>query len=136
MDEPDAKSIVRNRRTDAMFVAAYGAVMWFVYLVVYEAKISEYAQGVLTLALGTFLGYLTAMYQFETGTTRKEQSKDAALTASKDKSDTALIEIAKAAPAIPAPNGKSEVTPAPMNPVTGNIPAAETAAKPAEEPKP
>lgn len=129
---PEAISLVRNRRTDAMFVAAYIAAMWLIYIVVYVPQISEYGQGVLTLALGTFLGYLTAMYQFETGTTRKEQTKDAALTASKVKSDDAIIEIAKAAPAPPiAP----AVTPAPATP-EGIIPAAEVASQPKEEIKP
>ena len=72
----DTASITRNRRTDAMFVAAYIAVVGLVYVVVYEPTISEYAQGVITLVLGSFIGYLTAMYQFETGTTRSSAKKD------------------------------------------------------------
>ena len=59
-----------------MFVAAYLAVIGLVYIVVFEQEINEYAQGVITLALGNFIGYLTAMYQFETGTTRSAQAKD------------------------------------------------------------
>mgnify|MGYP001571589513 CR=1 FL=1 len=73
-------SVARNRRTDAMFVCAYLAVIVIVYLVVYESNISEYAQGVLTLALGNFIGYLTAMYNFETGTTRSSLKKDDTIT--------------------------------------------------------
>ena len=68
--------VARNRKTDAMFVAAYLAVIGMVYVTVYEPKISEYAQGVITLALGNFIGYLTAMYNFETGTTRSSAKKD------------------------------------------------------------
>jgi hypothetical protein len=73
------KVVTRNRRTDAMFVAAYFAVIGIAYVVVYEPTISEYAQGVLTLALGNFIGYLTAMYNFETGTTRGSMAKDATI---------------------------------------------------------
>jgi hypothetical protein len=82
MSEPDIKdavSVVRNRRTDAMFVAAYLAVIGMIYVVVYEPKISEYAQGVLTLCIGNFIGYLTSMYSFETGTTRSSAKKDEAI---------------------------------------------------------
>ncbi len=88
--EPDVKaavSIVRNRRTDAMFVAAYFAVVGMVYVVVYESAISEYAQGVITLALGNFIGYLTAMYNFETGTTRASAAKDSTINVLAGKPD-------------------------------------------------
>ena len=73
------RSIARNRRSDAMFVAAYLAVIGLVYVVVFEERLTEYAQGVITLALGNFIGYLTAMYQFETGATRSTQAKDATI---------------------------------------------------------
>lgn len=84
LEAPEVKaavSVVKNRRSDAMFVAAYLAVVVMVYVTVYEPKISEYAQGVITLALGNFIGYLTAMYNFETGTTRASQNKDATIAA-------------------------------------------------------
>lgn len=74
--DPAVRSIARNRRSDAMFVAAYIAVLGLVYVVVFEEGLNEYAQGVITLALGNFIGYLTAMYQFETGATRASQAKD------------------------------------------------------------
>ena len=80
-EEKAVTSVARNRRSDAMFVAAYLAVLGMVYVVVYEPEISEYAQGVITLALGNFIGYLTAMYNFETGTTRASQNKDATIAA-------------------------------------------------------
>ena len=74
--DPAVRSVARNRRSDAMFVAAYLAVLGLVYVVVFEEGLNEYAQGVITLALGNFIGYLTAMYNFETGTTRGAQAKD------------------------------------------------------------
>lgn len=82
----DEVSVGRNRRSDAMFVAAYVAVSSLVYIVVYQKGISEYAQGVITLVLGAFIGFLTSMYNFETGTTRSSQSKD---TMMKDMAETA-----------------------------------------------
>lgn len=81
-DSPEVKDAidkVRNRRRDAMFCAAYVAVLGLVYVVVYEASLTEYAQGVITLALGNFIGYLTALYNFETGTTRAAATKDATI---------------------------------------------------------
>ena len=75
-DDKEAAVLKRNRRSDAMFVCAYFMVAWLVYLVVFVDHISEYAQGVLTLALGNFLGWLSGMYNFETGTTRGAQAKD------------------------------------------------------------
>jgi hypothetical protein len=94
--QPDAAatSLVRNRRTDAMFVCAFGAVQWLVYLVVFHSELTEYAQGVLTLVLGNFIGWLAAMYNYETGTTRGAQTKDATL---KGMADNA-VELAKTAP--------------------------------------
>ncbi len=81
-DSPELKAAierVKNRRRDAMFCAAYVAVLALVWVVVYEAKLSEYAQGVVTLAIGNFIGYLTAMYNFETGATRSSAAKDTAI---------------------------------------------------------
>ncbi len=75
----DAVSVVRNRRTDAMFVAAYVAIFVLVYIVVYEEKIGEYAQSTVTLVLGMFLNELKNMYNYEQGTTRASEQKGKAL---------------------------------------------------------
>ena len=72
-------SLVRNRRTDSMFVVAVGIIVWLVYLVVYKSDINQFAQGVVTTVLGMFLRELGSMYSFETGTTRGGQSKDSAI---------------------------------------------------------
>ena len=105
----NAVSIARNRRSDAMFVAAYLAVIGIVYLVVFEKTISEYAQGVLTLALGNFIGYLTGMYNFETGTTRSAAKKDDTIT----QLSTTAATVAAAATGAPAPT--------PVVPLEGNL---------------
>jgi hypothetical protein len=80
-DTKEALTIVRNRRTDAMFVAAYLAIGALCYVVVYENKIGEFAQGIVTLVLGMFLNELKGMYSYETGTTRGAQAKDATIGA-------------------------------------------------------
>lgn len=109
MTDPDEAPVTkRNRRTDAMFVAAYIAVAGMIYVVVYEPKITEYAQGVITLALGNFIGYLTAMYNFETGTTRAGQAKDATI---KTLAEAAPIQTAAA---VAAATG---TTPPPPEPI-------------------
>lgn len=102
---------VTNRRRDAMFAAAYIAVCSLVYIVV-ESTLTEYAQGVITLALGNFLGFLTAMYNYETGSTRGSAAKDATITdMTKAAATTADTPV---------------VTPAPTTP-EGIVPAAEVA---------
>lgn len=87
--EKEASLIRRNRRTDAMFVASYLAVCGLVYIVVFVKDLTEYAQGVITLVLGAFIGYLTAMYNFETGTTRGTMAKDATI---KSMAETAAVQ--------------------------------------------
>ena len=72
-------SIARNRRTDAMFVAAYIAIALLVWIVVYEDRIGEFAQGIVATVLGMFVNELKNMYSFETGTTRSNQAKDATI---------------------------------------------------------
>lgn len=78
-NDKDAVSVTRNRRTDAMFVAAYIAVVGLVYVVIYEDKVGQFAQGIVTLVLGMFLNELKNMYSYETGTTRASATKDAAI---------------------------------------------------------
>ncbi len=86
----NAISIVRNRRTDAMFVCAYLAAVGLACVVIFVPDINQFAQGVVVTVLGLFIGVLKDMYSFENGTTRASQSKDAT-----------LAEIAKTVPALP-----------------------------------
>jgi hypothetical protein len=108
----DAISLVLNRRTDAMFVAAYCMVAGLAYVVIFVTTISQYAQGVITLVLGNFIGYLTAMYQFETGTTRASAAKDLTIKSMAEAAPiataaavaaTVAAEAAKTAPSPPIP---------------------------------
>jgi len=71
---------VSNRRRDAMFCAAYMAIAALCWIVIYEEKIGEFAQGIVTLVMGMFLNELKGMYSFETGTTRSSATKDATIT--------------------------------------------------------
>lgn len=78
-DSPEVKEAVdkaRNRRRDGMYVAAYIAVAALIYLVAYEERLSEFAQGAITMALGNFMQFLIAMHSFEFGTTRGNITKD------------------------------------------------------------
>src|ERR1039458_3898109 len=72
-------SPVANRRRDAMFCAAYLAIVCLVYLTAYEPNISQYAQGIITMVLGMFLNELKNMYGYEIGTTRSAATKDEAI---------------------------------------------------------
>lgn len=131
-DVKDAISVVRNRRTDAMFVVACLFVGWLVYLVVYQTAVGEFAQGVVTLVLGVFLNELKNMYSFETGTTRGEVAKADTLKAlaekqasaterRQDRADTVVQEIAKSVPAAAAVAAAAAVT-ATMTPATTVMP--------------
>lgn len=82
-----------NRRRDGMFVAAYIMVGALIYSVVSIESISEFAQGVITLALGNFIAYLTGMYNYEIGATRGSAAKDAAIT---DMTKTAAVNASTA----------------------------------------
>lgn len=58
------------------------AMLTIVGLIVYvmrDAGLSEYAQGIVTLCLGRLLGYLDGIFNFEFGTTRTSQTKDATI---------------------------------------------------------
>ena len=112
-DTLDAASMIRNRRQDAMFVAAYLAVIAMIYIVVYSPKISEYAQGVLTLCIGNFIGYLTAMYNFETGNTRNSVKKDDTIQRIAEAAPAAQVAAVGAAVAAATTAAVSTPTPAP-----------------------
>jgi hypothetical protein len=61
-----------------MYFFAYVTVAGLVYIV-WTSELKEYAQGIITLILGRFLGYLDGMYGFEFGTTRSGKQKDETL---------------------------------------------------------
>lgn len=92
----DAVSVGRNRRTDAMFVAAYLAVGALCYVVIYETKIGEFAQGIVTLVLGMFLNELKGMYSYEQGTTRASEQKGKTLERIAESAPTATAAVVAA----------------------------------------
>jgi hypothetical protein len=132
MTEPeikDAVSVTRNRRTDAMFVAAFGITVWLVYLVVYEPTIGQYAQGVVTMVLAMFLAELKSMYSYETGTTRSNATKDATLARiAEESAPTSAAAAAASVAAVTA--AVAPAPPIPLVPVKEPDPAA-----PLEPPK-
>jgi hypothetical protein len=71
-----------NRRADAMFVLAVSVICLIVWVVWSDPNISEFVKGIVTLVLGRFLGYLDNIYNFEFGSTRGSQSKDAIVAGS------------------------------------------------------
>lgn len=59
----------------SMFVAACATVAFMLYMV-WMSELGEFAQGVVTLILGRFLGYIDGMYSFEFSTNRASARKD------------------------------------------------------------
>lgn len=70
----DAGKVLRM----CLLVSAHLIIFGLVY-VVWQTDIGEFAQGVVTLVLGRFLGYLDQMYAFEYSTTRSSKVKDATI---------------------------------------------------------
>lgn len=69
----------KNYRADIMFVLAVVVVGYLTYIVWKDPTINEYVKGIVTLVLGRFLGYLDNIYNYEFGTTRINQMKDATI---------------------------------------------------------
>jgi hypothetical protein len=79
------KSGAHNYRADTMFVLAVVVICALVYLVWKDTSITEFVKGIFTLVLGRFLGYLDNIYNFEFGTTRGSQNKDATISKLSDR---------------------------------------------------
>ena len=69
----------RNHRADVMFLLAVAVICALVWLVWKDPSINEYMQGIFTLVLGRFLGYLDNIYNFEFGSTKDSKTKDATI---------------------------------------------------------
>lgn len=78
-DSEFVKAGRRNHRADIMFLLAVAVICGLVWIVWKDAAINEYVKGIFTLVLGRFLGYLDNIYNFEFGSTRGSQSKDATI---------------------------------------------------------
>jgi hypothetical protein len=61
----------RNIRADLMSVGAFFVVGLIVWKVWATPDLNDYAKGIVTLALGRFLGYTDQIFQFEFGAVRK-----------------------------------------------------------------
>jgi hypothetical protein len=72
----------RNMRWRAwMFVAAYSLLCGLVYGVLRSEQLSEYVQGVVTLAIGNVISWIAMMFAYEFGSTRTSATKDATISA-------------------------------------------------------
>lgn len=70
---------IRNNRADLMAFLAVCVVGVMVWIIWKDQSINEYVKGIFTLVMGRFLGYLDNIYNFEFGTTRGSQNKDATI---------------------------------------------------------
>lgn len=74
--EPTDNNTYKIWRVNVLAAAAYVTILVCLAVTVWFTDISEYAQGIITLVLGRFLGYTDAVYNFEFGTTRANKVKD------------------------------------------------------------
>ena len=74
------KSGTRNYRGDFLIGVSVIVVVTILGVVVLMADISEYAKGSLTTILGVFLNQLTNAFNFEFGTTRKDDDRQSQIT--------------------------------------------------------
>lgn len=74
------KSGTRNYRGDFLVGVSVIVVFTIIGIVVLLADMNEYAKGALTTILGVFLNQLTNVFNFEFGTTRKEDARNSQIT--------------------------------------------------------
>ena len=74
------KSGTRNYRGDFLVGISVIVVFTIIGIVVLLADMNEYAKGALTTILGVFLNQLTNVFNFEFGTTRKEDARNSQIT--------------------------------------------------------
>ena len=79
-DSEFLKSGTRNYRADFLVGISVIVVFSILGIVVLMPSLSEYAKGVLTAILGTFAGQLANVFNFEFGTTRKEDDRNSQIT--------------------------------------------------------
>ncbi len=61
-------------------------IFGLVYYTIRDDSINEYAKGIITLSLGRLWGYLDTIFNFEFGSTRSGQTKDATINKMAEKS--------------------------------------------------
>lgn len=72
----DADTLYKFRRVNVLLVIAYVTVLICIAVTIWKSDMGEYAQSIVTLVLGRFLGYTDQVYSFEFGTTRSNKEKD------------------------------------------------------------
>lgn len=72
-------STTSNLRINIMAAGAFVVILCGMAVVVWFTQIGEYAQGIITLVIGRFLGYTDAIYNYEFSTTRANKVKDATI---------------------------------------------------------
>lgn len=70
----------KSLRINVLLAIAYATILICLAVTVWVSDIKEYAQGILTLILGRFLGYTDSVYAFEFGSTRQSKEKDATIS--------------------------------------------------------
>ena len=74
--------LYKNKRIAMLSAVAYVTVIiCLIATVLLSDGISDYAQGVITLVLGKYLGYTDQVYAYDFGTTRSSSTKDATIAA-------------------------------------------------------
>lgn len=79
-DEKFLVAGTRNYRGDFLVGVSVVVVFSILGIVVLVPSLSEYAKGVLTAILGVFSGQVTNVFNFEFGTTRKEDDRNSQIT--------------------------------------------------------
>ncbi len=80
-DPAQGPATYRSVRINVLLAVAYVTVLLCLAATVWFSNMGEYAQGVITLVLGRFLGYTDQVYSFEFGTTRDNKVKDESIAA-------------------------------------------------------
>lgn len=78
MDDPaPTTAVYKSVRINVLLSVAYVTVILCLIVTVwFVGDSNQYAQGIVTLVLGRFLGYTDQVYAFEFGTTRNDKVKD------------------------------------------------------------
>lgn len=77
--ETNDSTTTSNLRINIMAAGAFVVILCCLAVVVWFTQIGEYAQGIVTLVIGRFLGYTDAIYNYEFSTTRANKVKDATI---------------------------------------------------------
>lgn len=101
MENPEQSATTyKSARINVLLAVAYVTVLLCLIVTVWVSEMGEYAQGVITLVLGRFLGYTDQVYSFEFGTTSTSKAKDesiANLTAAATPASTTTVTTTKSA---------------------------------------